>query len=192
MPAATGAAVQKSLSTKVGTSKVREINYWTNMDPSKASIGWIVIDPALHRNNEATRHKRDLSFYRVGQKSLVGFRSSTTTTDHAATMARHQFVLLLIVANVMPVASFSSLNPAVSVRGSFMATTTTTRHRSVNSRLNAIASLRYDPILDFTKEDTFDKIDRLDDAVMGGISTSSVQAVNGCAMWGGVCRTDGG
>lgn len=52
----------------------------------------------------------------------------------------------------------------------------------------------FTPIFDFTKSDTIDQIERLDDAVMGGISTSSVQPSleGGFARWGGVCRTDGG
>ena len=48
------------------------------------------------------------------------------------------------------------------------------------------------PIFDFTKPETIDQIDRLDDAVMGGISTSTVQPGDNLARWVGVCRTDGG
>jgi len=52
----------------------------------------------------------------------------------------------------------------------------------------------FTPIFDFTRPETIDQIDRLDDAIMGGISTSSVQPSldGGFARWGGVCRTDGG
>ena len=50
----------------------------------------------------------------------------------------------------------------------------------------------FTPIFDFTNPDTIDQIDRLDDAIMGGISTSSVQPGDGMARWVGVCRTDGG
>lgn len=58
----------------------------------------------------------------------------------------------------------------------------------------------YQPLFDFSKSGTVDMIERLDDAIMGGISTSSVQQQvdvhnNGMpsyARWTGVCRTDGG
>lgn len=58
--------------------------------------------------------------------------------------------------------------------------------------LNAVRNTQHDTIIDFSKESAFDMIDRLDDAIMGGVSTSSVQPSHGCAMWAGVCRTDGG
>jgi len=50
----------------------------------------------------------------------------------------------------------------------------------------------FTPIFDFTKKETIDQVARLDDAIMGGISTSSFQPADGFARWGGVCRTDGG
>jgi hypothetical protein len=50
------------------------------------------------------------------------------------------------------------------------------------------------PIFDFSTANAVDKFERLDDAIMGGISTS--QVVNAkdqpYAKWFGVCRTDGG
>ena len=52
------------------------------------------------------------------------------------------------------------------------------------------------PIFDFSKNatDTITKFDRIDDAIMGGISTSVLREVNGkdYATWSGVCRIDGG
>lgn len=50
----------------------------------------------------------------------------------------------------------------------------------------------FEAVLDFEQPTSIDKIDRLDDAIMGGISTSSVQPAEGFARWVGVCRTDGG
>jgi Complex I intermediate-associated protein 30 (CIA30) len=48
------------------------------------------------------------------------------------------------------------------------------------------------PLLDFRRNETIDMIDRLDDAIMGGISTSTVRQGKNYAIWSGVCRTDGG
>jgi Complex I intermediate-associated protein 30 (CIA30) len=55
------------------------------------------------------------------------------------------------------------------------------------------------PLLNFALPDTVDVVDRLDDAIMGGISTSAVvhsssstSSASGCAKWFGVCREDGG
>lgn len=55
----------------------------------------------------------------------------------------------------------------------------------------------YEPVFDFSKPETVDMIDRLDDAIMGGISTSTVTysrdtEANCFAKWYGVCRTGGG
>lgn len=52
----------------------------------------------------------------------------------------------------------------------------------------------YRTVFDFANSSTIDKVERLDDAIMGGISTSTVRADKGenFARWSGVCRTDGG
>jgi hypothetical protein len=64
----------------------------------------------------------------------------------------------------------------------------------------------YEPMFDFSNNISYaiDKIERLDDAIMGGISTSSVRPYVDIidtdnnnksisyARWSGVCRTDGG
>lgn len=57
---------------------------------------------------------------------------------------------------------------------------------------NSIANISFQPIFDFRNESTIDRLERLDDAIMGGISTSSVRGGDGFARWMGVCRTDGG
>jgi hypothetical protein len=78
--------------------------------------------------------------------------------------------------------------------------------RKIGSRLlplaastskNNEAGTTYKPVFDFSKPETVDMIDRLDDAIMGGISTSSVMYVDAhgadnYTKWSGVCRTEGG
>ena len=59
---------------------------------------------------------------------------------------------------------------------------------------------KYIPVFDFSavdddsKRDAVDSFERIDDAIMGGISLSSLKDVPGepYASWSGVCRTDGG
>lgn len=52
----------------------------------------------------------------------------------------------------------------------------------------------YEPIFDFSREGTVESFERIDDAIMGGISTSTLREVPGepYASWSGVCRIDGG
>jgi hypothetical protein len=52
----------------------------------------------------------------------------------------------------------------------------------------------YQTIFDFSVNETLSKIDRLDDVIMGGISSSNVvkNKNDDFARWAGVCRTDGG
>lgn len=67
-----------------------------------------------------------------------------------------------------------------------------------SSPAESAATSVYEPVFDFSKPETVDMIGRLDDAIMGGISTSSVvpsndtESNNNFAKWLGVCRTDGG
>lgn len=75
----------------------------------------------------------------------------------------------------------------------------TDRIKAVVGQDDAVVSVSnvettYLPIFDFAEADTVNKIQRIDDAIMGGISTSSVQNVTGqeYARWTGICRTDGG
>jgi Complex I intermediate-associated protein 30 (CIA30) len=59
-----------------------------------------------------------------------------------------------------------------------------------------LATPVFRPIFDFTdsSRNETERFERLDDAIMGGISTSSLRQVSGedFARWSGVCRLDGG
>lgn len=66
---------------------------------------------------------------------------------------------------------------------------------------NAKTSMNMIPVFDFTGEKSLDdkiksvaSFERIDDAIMGGISLSALKDVEGqpYASWSGVCRTDGG
>lgn len=52
----------------------------------------------------------------------------------------------------------------------------------------------YMPIFDFSQLDAVESFERIDDAIMGGISSSALRVVPGepYASWSGVCRLDGG
>jgi hypothetical protein len=67
---------------------------------------------------------------------------------------------------------------------------------AVNDNVNNNAmSVVYTPVWDFSNATvTSNQMDRLDDAIMGGISTSAIRTMPGesFARWSGVCRTDGG
>jgi hypothetical protein len=54
--------------------------------------------------------------------------------------------------------------------------------------------MTYLPIFDFADETTVNRFERIDDAIMGGISLSSLkQSPNeSFARWSGICRLDGG
>ncbi len=60
------------------------------------------------------------------------------------------------------------------------------------------SEIAYEPVFDFSdpSKNAVSSFDRIDDAIMGGISTSSIRAVQteteSYASWSGVCRTDGG
>jgi len=71
---------------------------------------------------------------------------------------------------------------------------------SVSSRLHSTAPERVETLFDFASTDidikkkSFESFERIDDAVMGGISKSSLREVvdKEYASWSGVCRIDGG
>jgi hypothetical protein len=55
-------------------------------------------------------------------------------------------------------------------------------------------SSTFKPVFDFSKAAAVESFERIDDVIMGGISTSRLEDVTGAgyAKWSGVCRTDGG
>ena len=80
-------------------------------------------------------------------------------------------------------------------------------HFSLHSRIGPILRQRpmlhstpqkqvmiYRPIFDFTNQTTVSRFERIDDAIMGGISLSSLKqsADENFARWSGICRLDGG
>lgn len=72
-------------------------------------------------------------------------------------------------------------------------------YRKMNAGLSFFASsmtsemeMQLIPLLDFRQNETIDTIDRLDDAIMGGISTSTIRQGKNWSIWSGICRTDGG
>lgn len=60
----------------------------------------------------------------------------------------------------------------------------------------AVRATTFEPIFDFRSNETkaVESFERIDDAIMGGISTSALRDVPGepYASWSGVCRLDGG
>jgi hypothetical protein len=70
--------------------------------------------------------------------------------------------------------------------------------RPYNHQKSALASttetMTFEPIFDFSLNNTVESFERIDDAIMGGISTSALRDVPGepYASWSGVCRIDGG
>ena len=67
---------------------------------------------------------------------------------------------------------------------------------SSTQRSSTQAQVSYEPVFDFSDPDSVSKFDRIDDAIMGGISTSSLRPSSdgaaSFASWSGVCRLDGG
>lgn len=71
---------------------------------------------------------------------------------------------------------------------------------SMNDALEDQSNNQFKPVFDFTLDDVTTKqqsaasFERIDDAIMGGISLSSLRDVpdQNYASWSGVCRTDGG
>ena len=74
-------------------------------------------------------------------------------------------------------------------------------HKTRHSRTGAVTSTTeqdnaYSPIFDFAnrQEQAVNKFERIDDAIMGGISLSSLKQLpdEDFARWSGICRLDGG
>ena len=77
---------------------------------------------------------------------------------------------------------------------------TTVLPSSPTSSSSSSSTVVYTPIFDFslnnlrTKQKSANSFERIDDAIMGGISTSTLRDVpnRSYAIWSGICRTDGG
>lgn len=100
-------------------------------------------------------------------------------------------LLLILLSNlVLPSNAFLSNNAPLPLLQSNV------RSCSTRSILQSTQqSLTYTPVFDFAKEPSaVGKFERIDDAIMGGISLSSLkQSPNETfARWSGICRLDGG
>ena len=71
-----------------------------------------------------------------------------------------------------------------------------TKTSAVSLRSTTSSEVSYEPVFDFADpaKEAVASFDRIDDAIMGGISTSSIRAIasedESYASWSGVCRTD--
>ena len=94
-------------------------------------------------------------------------------------------------------------NIATSKTTTTTTTTPTSLHEStsdsstpITSNSDATSSYSYSRIFDFTNStyDTVNKFDRIDDVIMGGISTSTLRQQDNepYSRWSGICREDGG
>ena len=103
-------------------------------------------------------------------------------------ITQQSFLLLLVFAALRGSQAFTSprnvaLNP--------------TKSRTVVKSTTS-SEVSYEPVFDFgdASKDAVASFDRIDDAIMGGISTSSIRASGNddesYASWSGVCRTEGG
>lgn len=65
-----------------------------------------------------------------------------------------------------------------------------------SNRLSAASTTdtTFEPVFDFQQNNTVESFERIDDAIMGGISTSALREVpdEPYASWSGICRLDGG
>lgn len=77
-----------------------------------------------------------------------------------------------------------------------LSTTTTTfiENSAVVDDEDKTEAIRCSSIFDFANNDTITNFDRIDDVIMGGMSSSSFRDAEGkdYAIWSGICRTDGG
>ena len=47
-------------------------------------------------------------------------------------------------------------------------------------------------VFDFTNEKSLNAFERIDDVIMGGVSSSTLRPGNECSIWSGIVRIDGG
>jgi len=152
----------------------------------------------------------------MGKPPLFRLLSYATLVTHVDAFAgpRHlpvfspRTISRKISATTLP-STTSTISAASSYLDSLSNPVTTTSTTSTTSAyLDSLSSLlpavengskTVVPLFDFTRDAAGDggavrSFERIDDAIMGGISTSSVRAVpgKGYASWAGICRTDGG
>ena len=87
---------------------------------------------------------------------------------------------------IHPISSSKTTNPRQ--QGFALWSTSTTK--------DSASKIIYQPIFDFAnqQEQAVEKFERIDDAIMGGISLSSLKQLpnEDFARWSGICRLDGG
>jgi len=125
-----------------------------------------------------------------GSRNYFVVSGWTTTAAAAATRTRRHFP------------TPDPLSEDVATFGSTLRLSASSSSSSASvSPTESDSSTTYRPLFDFARNGTVDAIERLDDVVMGGISTSTVVAAAAAtttdgqppyARWFGVCRTDGG
>ena len=101
-------------------------------------------------------------------------------------------ILLIVMSSLgylsMVEAFSSTINPTIGSANTMRVPSRTSLHAT------------YTPVFDFSltdpviKEKSANSFERIDDAIMGGISQSSLRDIPNqpYASWSGVCRTDGG
>lgn len=100
--------------------------------------------------------------------------------------------ILFIVLVPSPSRGFQSRRNNLLFRQS--QTLTVRRHENKLYAIEQQQSTKYVPVFDFTNPTTVNKFERIDDAIMGGISLSSMKQSEkeNFARWSGICRIDGG
>jgi hypothetical protein len=97
----------------------------------------------------------------------------------------HSLVTVSPVSKIRSPGGFVS--PCFRFKGSGLLATTTGESESTTE---------HSPVFDFSKDEdgAVEKFERIDDAIMGGISLSSMKQIPGESFvrWSGICRLDGG
>jgi hypothetical protein len=90
----------------------------------------------------------------------------------------------MVCSTTITVKAFALLAFAVVVMRTFSPPVAISRRH-----ITWLASTTYKPIFDFSREGTVENFERIDDAIMGGISTSALRNLPGepYAGWSGVC-----
>ena len=105
------------------------------------------------------------------------------------------FFFVILVISVVPSRGFQQsplLNAPVSLHSRILPTRRQRRRPMLHSTPQQV--MTYRPIFDFANQTTVSRFERIDDAIMGGISLSSLKqsSEETFARWSGICRLDGG